>query len=168
MRKICARYSLGILLYLFIFIFFGCTSVLLTDTADYGTFLDRKYRLNIVEGFYPENLEQMQEVKQYSFVYDSGLLDDEAQVVLDCVYSAEQYTVEIERIKALDYSYSYYPADENSRFSYPAYAMSVNENYYEYVLLVEEEYRMIYIHLERYPSEAVTFDKAFLPKDYAW
>lgn len=64
----------------------------------------------------------------------------------------------IERIKAFDYSYSYYPA----------YAMSVNENYYEYVLLVEEEYRMIYIHLERYPAESVTFDKAFLPKDYAW
>lgn len=146
----------------------GCKPVLVTDTADYGKFLDRKYGLDTVEEFYPENLDKVQEVKQYSFIYKPGLLDDEAQVVLDCVYSAEQYAAEIERIKALDYSYSYYPADEHSRFSYPAYAMSVNENYYEYVLLLEEEYRMIYIHLERYPGESVAFDKNFLPKDYEW
>lgn len=146
----------------------GCKSVLLTDTADYGKFLDRQYGLKTVEGFYPEELDKVQEIKQYSFIYDPGLLDDEAQVVLDCVYSAEQYAAEVERIKALDYSYSYYPADEHSRFSYPAYAMSVNENYYEYVLLMEDECRMVYIHLERYPSKSVTFDKTFLPKDYEW
>lgn len=79
----------------------GCTSVSTSNTSDYGEFLDSKYRLGTLEGFYPENLEKVKEVKQYSFKYKSGFLDDEAQVILDCVYTPEQYGKEIERIKAL-------------------------------------------------------------------
>ena len=146
----------------------GCTSVSTNHISDYGAFLNSKYGLRTVEGFYPENLENVEEVRQYSFEYKVGFPDDEVQVVLDCVYSAEQYAAEVARIKALDYSYSYYPADERSRFYYPAYAMSVNEGDYEYVLLLEDESRMVYVHLEYYPSTMIKFDKSFLPKGYEW
>ena len=146
----------------------GCVYVSTGDTSHYGEFLDGKYSLNTVAGFYPEDLERVSEVKKYFFEYNVGFLDDEAQVILDCVYTPEQYGKEIERIKALNYSYSYYPADENSIFQYPAYAMSVKQDCYEYVLLIEEEHRMVYIHLEYYPSDSVQFDKSFLPKGYEW
>lgn len=159
---------LSVTLMILVLSLLGCTSVSTSNTSDYGEFLDGKYSLNTVAGFYPEDLERVSAVKKYFFEYNVGFLDDEAQVILDCVYTPEQYGKEIERIKALNYSYSYYPADENSIFQYPAYAMSVKQDCYEYVLLIEEEHRMVYIHLEYYPSDSVQFDKSFLPKGYEW
>lgn len=91
------------------------------------------------------------------------------QIYLECQYSKESYAAEKERIeKVKGEEMKTVIQSKEGDFSYPGvYAMLNSESCYEYVLFLEEEYKIIYVYLQGgIDRRELKFSENYLPLEY--
>lgn len=173
--------KIWILLFVLILISFtliGCQSYSTTNIEKYGEFNMNKYVINLSLDVFPAEVDD-DACNQYVFIYKAGVLDDRCQIFLDCSYNEDDYEAEVSRIQKI--SGGEFMQRVNSKyitenqivyneewFKYPAYVVTyVEGKKYEYVMLFENERRIIYVGLQYCPLSTIEFDHDYLPINYA-
>ena len=159
------------------------TTKIITDINEYGNFPPDSSKMSIGDRIiFPENLENVKEVKNYTFVYDY-ILWDPTQLYLDVIYDDENFQKEIERLNNYDISEDSrwdegsfeFSADTKFRldekmklFNYPTYISDYAVSGFSYASVIEEEKRIVYVYLEcsGIDEEKMVVPKIFLPKEY--
>lgn len=151
-----------------VFLLSAC-SVKSNDIQTYGSF--RKYLpagQDIAYAIFPENIPFSAENINYIFEYKETLLDPEIQLYLEYELSTEDYYKEIERIKEVKIKQTVKPDFSKSNYLYPAYVAVENyDSGFEYVMLDEKNYRLIYVYLKFYnDKKKIQFDLSYLPNNW--
>ena len=132
--------------------------------------------LEIFRGFsnldvFPEKL--LKSTQNIDFYYNddsSPIFDDSCQVYLKCSYNKSDYQNEIQRLNSIKEQYQEMEQKiwvDNENFKFPAVVAIYNNNHcYEYALLNENEFSIIYVFLQFIYEEDVVFDNDFLPNNY--
>lgn len=154
---------------IFSLILLSACSVISDDIKNYGSF--RNYLpagQDIAYVIFPESIPNSAKNTEYVFEYKETLLDPEIQLYLEYELSKKDYDKEIERIKSINNrrKIKYDFSEEN--YIYPAYIAVENyDNGFEYVMLDEENYRLIYVYLKFYnDKKQIRFDLSYLPKNW--
>lgn len=140
------------------------------DVEKYREF-DEYYGISKLYLFPNASLKKNEEAKIHKYLYNckGSKVFQTCQIFLECEYSWEAYEKEKKRLTEVADSETKLQAKytEND-FPYPAvYAMKGNESCYEYVLLLEEEKKMIYIYLQgSIDRRELLFSKEYLPLSY--
>jgi hypothetical protein len=161
------KYICFILIFTMIFLS-GC-SVKSSDIKDYGVF--RNYLPSGQDSAYtvfPKSIPSSAENIDYVFEYKETLLDPEIQLYLEYELSSEDYYQEIERIKKVKVKKSVKEDFSKSNYMYPTYVAVENyDSGFEYVMLDEEKYRLIYVYLKFYnDKKQIQFDLSYLPNSW--
>lgn len=175
MKKLIAVLSIVAVL---LGVFTGCTVYENHSAERYSEIFSGDYAITLPLDVFPSDVYNA-ECNDYIFTYKESFLDDRCQIFLDCTYTEQDYYKEKKRIQSIDdYYYLSYDAtkfrSENEiyfdleRFRYPAYVTNYSEGQmYEYAMLFEEEYRIVYVGLQWCPEDDILFDKKYLPKNYS-
>lgn len=142
---------------------------LTTSTDDYGNFRGFRGFSNL--DVFPEKL--LKSAQNIDFYYNddsSPIFDDSCQVYLKCSYNESDYQSEIQRLKSIKEQYQEMEQKtwvDNENFKFPAVVAIYNNNHcYEYALLNENNFSIIYVFLQFIYKEDVVFDNDFLPNKY--
>lgn len=142
--------------------------VVITDVNKYGEFYGFKGQSNL--NVFPENTNSEIYESEYYFEYIDRMFDPCYQIYLKCKYDKEKYLKEIGRLLQVNEQHQgkiqeiKYDADN---FKYPAYvSIFADSHCYEYALLDEEEYTIIYVYTQFAEEQSIRFDKSYLPFDY--
>lgn len=178
--------------FVFTFMFSGCAGTVRNDFADAESFWWENDDENRCVSFYDFALmprkDSNAEIQDYYFRVKPELLNDAIQLYVNCVYSAEDYAREVDRLenlecighftdddRAAETSYTdgstvveFYKNEtkyfDDGTFNYPAYAQGLEwGRVCEYALLIEEEYRIVYVYLQYEYKDKIAFDKQYLP-----
>lgn len=157
----------------------GCQGYLTTNGNEkYGEFYNDKYVINLPLDVFPKEVDDAV-CNQYVFTYKAGVLDDRCQIFLDCSYNEDDYEAEVSRIikisggEFMQYINSQYTTESQivfneEWFEHPAYVVTyVEGKKYEYVMLFENERRIVYVGLQYCPLSTIEFDHDYLPINYA-
>ena len=91
--------------FVFTFMFCGCAGTVRNDIADAESYWWENDNENRCVSFYDFALMPRKgsnaEIKDYYFRVKPELLDDTVQLYINCVYSAEDYAREVDRLKEL-------------------------------------------------------------------
>lgn len=113
----------------------------------------------------PESLNG--EVKDFYYDCKGSELYQDYQIYLECSYAPDAYLQEKERLFGISDEKTgravQYTEDETALPC--VYAMLYDEGY-EYALLSEEDYKVIYIYLQGTDVRGLYFERKYLPKDY--
>ena len=141
-----------------------------SNIEDYGMFRDNGCLREFTWIIFPENLEKVQEVKDYKYLYEN-FAGTEYQIYLDAVYDSENFEDERERLRNFEYPIrNGYAAklqfDEAQLFNYPTYIAVYSGGVYSYASIIEEEQRIVYLYIYSLNAEIVAPEE-FLPKDFS-
>ena len=149
----------------------ACGERIYVKEEDYGVFFERE-QLNLHDEllFFPKNLDSVKFLNKYIYVDGTyALALGGYQVYLDVTYDEETFVKEIERWS--NYKYDYLGIEENSPkfdnaylFHYPTYVFRYYSDMYQYISIIEQECRMIYVYIESGLDEKIPDEH--LPKNY--
>lgn len=137
------------------------------SVENYGEFFEKAGAISEYLIFPEEIPESATEVTYRCLWNDISLIDPTIQIYLEYQLGEEEYAAEVQRISGIQLDEGIYPVwlDEES-FEYPAYVATDGYSHeYEYVLMDEENHRLISIDLWNEFHVNVKFDKDCLP-DY--
>ena len=158
------------LIFTIIFVILLSSCALYTDednVENYGEFFGREGSISEYLVFPKELPESATEVTYRCLWNDVSLIDPTIQIYLEYQLGEEEYVAEVQRISSIQLEEGIHPVwlDEDS-FEYPAYVATDGYAYeYEYVLMDEKNYRLIYVYLWHELLPNIKFDKDYLP-DY--
>lgn len=140
-----------------------------TNTEDYGDFRGFRGFSNL--DIFPEKL--LKSAQNINFYYNddsSPIFDDSCQIYLKCSYNKREYISEIQRLKSIKEKYQEIEQktwEDNQNFKFPSVVAIYNNNHcYEYALLDESNFSIIYIFLQFVYKDKIIFDNNFLPNNY--
>ena len=141
-----------------------------TKAEDYGVFFESKTLVfddRLL--FFPKNLDNIKVLNTYKYLDGYYGLWAGNQVYLDVTYDEETFVKEIERWS--NYKYDYLGIEENSPkfdnaylFHYPTYVFLYRSKEYQYISIIEQECRVIYVYIEAGAKELIPDEH--LPKNY--
>lgn len=112
----------------------------------------------------------------FSSLLNKNLFDTDGYIILDANYDKEKFYTEIDRLKSISITifencyinsknYTNYIRYDNNSYEYPAF-ITIDEfhNTYEYALIDESNFKIIYIYLS-YPNKNNLIYKKYLKKD---
>ena len=137
------------------------------NIKNYGAFWEYDGSISEYLIFPKEIPESATEVTYKCIWNDASLIDPTIQIYLEYQLDEEEYVAEVQRISSIQLEEGIHPVwlDEDS-FEYPAYVATDGYAYeYEYVLMDEKNYRLIYVYLWHELLPNIKFDKDYLP-DY--
>lgn len=106
----------------------------------------------------------------FYYKYKDAFLDPVCQIYLKCEYDLPTYKNETERLSQIreEYQGRIQKINYNTKdFRYPAYVtIFENDGCYEYALLDEENYSIIYIFLQWTEEKNIEFADIYLPYNY--
>ena len=146
----------------------GPNSKTTRDVSLYGQWeLPEKYSTLAV---FPEKIPETAQKVTYYYKYQSGWNRPMCQIFLKCTFSEEEFAAEAERVRNIQIQTESgilgvkYDAES---FVYPAYTAIEGYDFcYEYVLINEPEYQIIYAYAMNTMYADVGFDRKYLPDDY--
>jgi hypothetical protein len=140
------------------------------DIAEYGQFGDYKRYSNLK--IFPAALPSSARDSQYYYFFQDTFLDPSYQIYLEYTLSAEDYQAEVQRLSQITTTRN----NETHRIVYdpthfpdPAYVTVDAHNLtYEYALLIEKQYKIVYIYSQWMHRKDLGFDPRYLPADFQW
>ena len=150
-----------------------------SDVKKYGEFFktEKFYKIYTNFDLFPDTIPENSTVNQYLFSWRNvkALIKDTTDIIvfLDLTLTSDGYNAEVERIsQEKDTSrppYDVLPKIDDENFNYKSFSFPdmyvVNGWEIQYVLLIPEENRLIYVYLQ-YPEEVCDFPHEFLPIHY--
>lgn len=158
----------------------ACSPYKNSDVSKYGEFRDySKYSSGSSDYLvFPESIPESAENVKYYFEHVEEILDPAIQLYLEYELSKEDYDAEIQRlknIKGYNANTNDYTDEKNAikyddtNYIFPAY-VSINDSFdcsFEYVLMDEEQNRLIYIYMTHIDSKSrIKFDTSYLSKEW--
>ncbi len=146
---------------------FGGGTYITENPKDYYDFTSHNEN-GIMSDLYifPKKIYDNTQKVKYYYLFSDTFLDTTYQIYLDCVYEDNEFELEKNRIKSLNYEKNKISFDEQN-FSLPAYVARLGYDCTsEYVLIDEQENRIIYIYLQFAKKEDIGFDLSLLPNNY--
>jgi len=134
------------------------------QTTDYGK---QDYQGIAGLALFPNKEKMTGQIEEFYYDCKGNKLYQEYQIYLECTYEKDSYEVEKQRLlqitdKNTERKVGY--SEEETKFPC-IYAMLYDEGY-EYALLSDEDYKIIYIYLQGKDRRELVFDVRYLPKDY--
>lgn len=115
---------------------------------------------------FPEKADAEGRVKDYYYSCKGTFLYQKYCISLDCSYSAEEYAVELERLKnTADKKQAVYSEEEAAL---PMVYAMLYDDAYEYAILDKDSLEIRYIYLQSAGRDKIPFDQSLLPRDYGW
>lgn len=140
-----------------------------TNISDYGNFYGFKGFSNL--DVFPTKI--LNSAKNIEFYYkddSSPVFDDSCQVYLKCTYHKNDYQNEILRLTSIIEQYQGEKQKtwlNNTNYNYPAVVAIDNNNHcYEYALLDEDNFSIIYVFLQFIYKKDVIFASNYLPHNF--
>ena len=145
------------------------TEIFTNKIQDYGSFEDY-HGYSKLSLFPPKDLTaQNGEILEYIYDCSGPKLYQTCQIYLECSYTAEEYAKEVQRLQQIkDDGTGLLALYSPDGYEYPAiYTMKNTDTCNEYVLLLEEEQKIIYIYLQGIVDRRdLHFQEKYLPLDY--
>lgn len=117
---------------------------------------------------FPDNLEEVETINNYYFSADFPVFGHTWwEIFLDVTYSEEKFYLELDRLSNFIYKERKLKFDSNCfLFNYPTYVAKYDTKLktYEYIMIDDINFRIIYIFLERREETKVSLE--YLPKNY--
>ena len=137
------------------------------DITKYGEFFGRAGSISEYLVFPKQIPESATNITYKSLWNDISLIDPTIQIYLEYELNEEDYAAEIQRISEARLEEGIYQVwEDKENFIYPAYvATDGYSNEYEYVLMDDENHRLIYVYLWHELRVNIKFNKKYLP-DY--
>ena len=134
------------------------------QTTDYGK---QDYQGIAGLALFPDSEDIAGQIAEFYYHCKGNKLYQEYQIYLECTYEKEAYEAEKQRLLQItDKNTERKVGYSEEETSLPCvYAMLYDEGY-EYALLSEEEYKIIYIYLQGIDRRELVFEEKYLPKDY--
>jgi len=165
------RYFIAVLLMVALsFSFCSCGVRVYTKVEDYGVFFQTK---NLYEDdqllIFPETLENASVVNGYKYLDGYYGFFAGAQIYLDVTYDEETFAKETEYWSNYKYDDTVVDDvppkfDDAYLFNYPTFVFEYQSVEYQYISVIEQECRMIYVYIEIGSDEVIPDE--FLPKNY--
>ena len=161
-RFISILLILGILLSLI-----GC-SIRHTEVSRYGEFRNDAYHLCCELSVFPETIKSNWTVEDYQFWYEV-LFWELSYIYLNLTFeSAAEYESELSRVSSIQGSYFDEDAvfvQDNENFACPAYILCDDTLFFQYILTVPDERRIVYIFTQYFPyANDVKIPEQYLPQ----
>ena len=149
-----------------------------SDVKKYGEFFktEKFYKIYTNFDLFPDTIPENSTVNQYLFSWRNvkALIKDTTDIIvfLDLTLTSDGYNAEVERISQEKDThqppYDILPIIDDVNFNYTAYSFSYVNNRWkiQYVLMIPEENRLIYVYLQYAEEEACDFPHEFLPIHY--
>lgn len=143
-------------------------TITVTDKKEYGNY--KKYeRLNNLAVFPDKNIKTLSDT--YFYQYHDAFYAPCVQIILESHYTEEQFMQELLRLEELELTYNEQTnrlLKDNAHFLSDAYvAMADWNDSYEYALVFENLYTILYVYLENADNiENLLVDNLFLPTYY--
>ena len=134
------------------------------QTSDYGK---QDYQGIAGLALFPDSEDIAGQIAEFYYHCKGNKLYQEYQIYLECTYEKEAYEAEKQRLLQItDKNTERKVGYSEEETSLPCvYSMLYDEGY-EYALLSEEEYKIIYIYLQGIDRRELVFEEKYLPKDY--
>ncbi len=140
-----------------------------TESSRYGKFRNDTYRLCCELEVFPETIKSNWTVEDYQFWYETTFFWDISYIYLNLTFGdAIEYESELSRVLSVQGSYKYEDAvfvQDNENFACPAYILCDETAFFQYILTVPDERRIVYIFTQYYPfPEDVKIPEQYLPQ----
>ena len=166
MRKILSIFLISILTFLLT----ACHQYRTADIGNYRDFTSHgEYGIYGKLDIFPEVLPDKLQDSNYHYRFIDTFLDTTCLIYLDLTLTEDEYHKEEERISKLngggELKIPIIYDEEN--FRYPAYVASLGYNCTnEYALMIEENFRIVYVFTQFVSKSDIPFDLSLLPRGY--
>ncbi|MBE7093125.1 MAG: hypothetical protein E7367_00360 [Clostridiales bacterium] len=152
-----------------VYSFSGCSLARVSrDIEKYGQFRknDMLHESEIL--IFPEDLSEAKQVNEYVYLFDT-IAWGGTQIYLDVTYDEETFAKEREYWSNYKYDDTVVDDvppkfDDAYLFNYPTFVFEYQSVEYQYISVIEQECRMIYVYIEIGSDEVIPDE--FLPKNY--
>ena len=153
-----------------VYSFSGCSLARVSrDIEKYGQFSknDMLHESEIL--IFPEDLSEAKQVNEYVYLFDT-IAWGGTQIYLDVTYDEETFAKEREYWSNYKYDDTVVDDvppkfDDAYLFHYPTFVFTYNRWEYQYISVIEEECRMLYVYIDAGYAKEIIPD-AVLPKNY--